>query len=70
MGTGLYGMLAFVLLSVFIAGLMVGRAPEWLGKKIQSREVKLASLTGSVPPSASSHALAAAEPSAERAVGR
>ncbi|HEV8651724.1 MAG TPA: potassium-transporting ATPase subunit KdpA [Actinomycetes bacterium] len=43
-GTGLYGMLVFVLLSVFIAGLMVGRTPEWLGKKIQSREVKLAGL--------------------------
>jgi len=43
-GTGLYSMLVFVLLSVFIAGLMVGRTPEWLGKKIQSREVKLAGL--------------------------
>jgi K+-transporting ATPase ATPase A chain len=37
-------MLVFVLLAVFIAGLMVGRTPEWLGKKIQSREVKLAGL--------------------------
>ena len=43
-GAGLYGMAIFVLLSVFIAGLMVGRTPEYLGKKIESREVKLAML--------------------------
>ncbi len=43
-GAGLYGMLVFVLLSVFIAGLMVGRTPEYLGKKIEAREVKLAML--------------------------
>ena len=43
-GAGLYAMLIFVLLSVFIAGLMVGRTPEYLGKKIESREVKLAML--------------------------
>src|SRR5262249_19928120 len=43
-GAGLYGMLIFVLLSVFIAGLMVGRTPEYLGKKIESREVKLSML--------------------------
>ncbi len=43
-GAGLYGMLVFVVLSVFIAGLMVGRTPEYLGKKIESREVKLAML--------------------------
>ena len=36
-GSGLYGMLLFALLSVFIAGLMVGRTPEYLGKKIQAR---------------------------------
>jgi K+-transporting ATPase ATPase A chain len=41
-GSGLYGMLLFVLLAVFIAGLMVGRTPEYLGKKIEAREVKLA----------------------------
>jgi len=41
-GAGLYGMLIFVVLSVFIAGLMVGRTPEYLGKKIESREMKLA----------------------------
>lgn len=43
-GAGLYGMLVFVLLAVFIAGLMVGRTPEYLGKKIESREIKLAVL--------------------------
>ena len=40
-GSGLYGMLLFVILTVFIAGLMVGRTPEYLGKKIEAREVKL-----------------------------
>jgi len=40
-GSGLYGMLVFALLSVFIAGLMVGRTPEYLGKKIQAQEMKL-----------------------------
>jgi K+-transporting ATPase ATPase A chain len=40
-GSGLYGMLLTVLLAVFIAGLMVGRTPEYLGKKVESREVKL-----------------------------
>ncbi len=43
-GSGLYGMVVFAILSVFIAGLMVGRTPEFLGKKIESREVKLAML--------------------------
>jgi K+-transporting ATPase ATPase A chain len=43
-GAGLYGMLVFVVLTVFIAGLMVGRTPEYLGKKIESREMKLAML--------------------------
>jgi len=43
-GAGLYGVLIFVLLSVFIAGLMVGRTPEYLGKKIEAREMKLAML--------------------------
>ncbi|WP_114395835.1 potassium-transporting ATPase subunit KdpA [Oleisolibacter albus] len=41
-GAGLYGMLVFVILAVFIAGLMVGRTPEYLGKKIEAREIKLA----------------------------
>jgi K+-transporting ATPase ATPase A chain len=43
-GAGLYGMLIFALLAVFIAGLMVGRTPEYLGKKIESREMTLAML--------------------------
>ncbi len=43
-GSGLYGMLVLAVLSVFLAGLMVGRTPEYLGKKIGSREIKLASL--------------------------
>jgi K+-transporting ATPase ATPase A chain len=41
-GAGLYGMLVFVVVAVFIAGLMVGRTPEYLGKKIEAKEVKLA----------------------------
>src|SRR5579883_2755257 len=43
-GAGLYGMLMFAILSVFIAGLMVGRTPEYLGKKIEQKEVKMAML--------------------------
>jgi K+-transporting ATPase ATPase A chain len=43
-GSGLYGMLIFVVLSVFIAGLMVGRTPEYLGKKIEAYDVKMAML--------------------------
>ena len=43
-GAGLYGMLIYVVLTVFIAGLMVGRTPEYLGKKIEAREMKLAML--------------------------
>jgi K+-transporting ATPase ATPase A chain len=43
-GAGLYGMLLFVVLSMFVAGLMVGRTPEYIGKKIEQREVKLAML--------------------------
>ncbi len=49
-GSGLYGMLAFVVVAVFIAGLMVGRTPEYLGKKIGSFEMKMASLVILVPP--------------------
>jgi K+-transporting ATPase ATPase A chain len=44
-GAGLYGMIVFVILSVFIAGLMVGRTPEYLGKKIEAYDVKMAMLT-------------------------
>jgi K+-transporting ATPase ATPase A chain len=43
-GTGLYSILLYVLLAVFIGGLMVGRTPEWLGKKIEVKEIKLAGL--------------------------
>ena len=43
-GSGLYGILVIAIISVFVAGLMVGRTPEYLGKKIQAREIKLASL--------------------------
>lgn len=48
-GAGLYGMLIFVILTVFIAGLMVGRTPEYLGKKIESWEVKMAILAVLLP---------------------
>ncbi len=44
MGAGLYGMLVFVVLTVFLAGLMVGRTPEYLGKKIEAYDVKLSAL--------------------------
>ncbi|HEX6642355.1 MAG TPA: potassium-transporting ATPase subunit KdpA [Thermoanaerobaculia bacterium] len=44
-GAGLYGIFVFIVLAVFIAGLMVGRTPEYLGKKLEAREVKLAMLT-------------------------
>ena len=43
-GSGLYGIIVFALLAVFVAGLMVGRTPEYLGKKVQAREIKLAML--------------------------
>jgi len=43
-GAGLYGMLIFVLIAIFVAGLMVGRTPEYLGKKIEAKEVKMAML--------------------------
>ncbi|HEX4376933.1 MAG TPA: potassium-transporting ATPase subunit KdpA [Steroidobacteraceae bacterium] len=49
-GSGLYGMLIFVIIAVFIAGLMVGRTPEYLGKKLQSFEMKMASLVILIPP--------------------
>ena len=48
-GSGLYGMLIFVVITVFIAGLMVGRTPEYLGKKIESFEMKMASIAVLVP---------------------
>jgi K+-transporting ATPase ATPase A chain len=49
-GSGLYGMLIFAIVAVFIAGLMVGRTPEYLGKKIESYEMKMASLVILIPP--------------------
>jgi len=48
-GSGLYGMLAFVIVAVFVAGLMVGRTPEYLGKKIEAYEMKMASLMILIP---------------------
>ncbi len=51
-GSGLYGMIVFAIITVFIAGLMVGRTPEYLGKKIQSFEVKMASITILAPSAA------------------
>jgi K+-transporting ATPase ATPase A chain len=49
-GSGLYGMLIFVIIAVFVAGLMVGRTPEYVGKKIEAKEVKLAVLAIAVLP--------------------
>ena len=49
-GSGLYGMLVFAIVAVFIAGLMVGRTPEYLGKKLESFEMKMASLFLLIPP--------------------
>src|SRR5262249_50074697 len=49
-GSGLYGMLMFAVVAVFVAGLMVGRTPEYLGKKIESYQVKMASTVLLVPP--------------------
>jgi len=49
-GSGLYGMLMFVVVAVFLAGLMVGRTPEYLGKKIEAHEMKMASIAILVPP--------------------
>jgi K+-transporting ATPase ATPase A chain len=49
-GSGLYGMIAFVIIAVFVAGLMVGRTPEYLGKKIESYEMKMATLMVLIPP--------------------
>ena len=49
-GSGLYGMLVFAIIAVFIAGLMIGRTPEYLGKKIEAFEMKMASIAILVPP--------------------
>ncbi len=66
-GSGLYGMLVFVLLAVFLGGLMVGRTPEYLGKKIGAREIKLVSLAALATPLI---ALATAAASVASAAGR
>jgi K+-transporting ATPase ATPase A chain len=49
-GSGLYGMIVFAIIAVFIAGLMIGRTPEYLGKKIEAFEMKMASLMILIPP--------------------
>ena len=49
-GSGLYGMIVFAIVAVFIAGLMVGRTPEYLGKKIGAFEIKMASIAILIPP--------------------
>jgi len=49
-GSGLYGMLMFVIVAVFVAGLMVGRTPEYLGKKIEAFEMKMAAISILIPP--------------------
>src|ERR1700687_5246095 len=49
-GSGMYGMLLFVIISIFVAGLMVGRTPEYVGKKIEAKEVKMAMLAILIPP--------------------
>jgi K+-transporting ATPase ATPase A chain len=49
-GSGLYGMVVFALVAVFVAGLMIGRTPEYLGKKIEAYEMKMAAIVILVPP--------------------
>jgi K+-transporting ATPase ATPase A chain len=49
-GSGLYGMLMFAIVAVFVSGLMIGRTPEYLGKKIEAFEMKMASITILIPP--------------------
>ncbi|MGW2147093.1 potassium-transporting ATPase subunit KdpA [Nonomuraea bangladeshensis] len=65
-GSGLYGMLVLAVITVFVAGLMVGRTPEYLGKKIRAREIKLASLYFLVTPVLVLVGTASAMGSAER----
>ena len=68
-GSGLYGMLVFAIVAVFIAGLMVGRTPEYLGKKLESYEMKMASLVILIPPFCSLVATAIAVASAAGRAG-
>jgi len=49
-GSGLYGMLMFAIVAVFVAGLMIGRTPEYIGKKIEAYEMKMAAITILIPP--------------------
>ena len=51
-GSGVYGIIVFVIIAVFVAGLMVGRTPEYLGKKIELQEMKMAALAVLIPPAA------------------
>ena len=66
-GSGLYGMLVFAIIAVFVAGLMVGRTPEYLGKKIEAFEMKMASLVILIPPASCCSGTALAVVSAGRA---
>lgn len=70
-GSGLYGMLAFAVVAVFIAGLMVGRTPEYIGKKIEAYEMKMASLAVLIPCAlvVIATAIAAMTPAGRSAVG-
>jgi K+-transporting ATPase ATPase A chain len=70
-GTGLYSILLYVLLAVFIGGLMVGRTPEWLGKKLEVREIKLAGLGILITPLAALFctAMASATTSGRKSIG-
>jgi K+-transporting ATPase ATPase A chain len=49
-GSGLYGMIVFAIVAVFVAGLMIGRTPEYLGKKIEAYEMKMAAIAILIPP--------------------
>src|SRR6059036_2152629 len=64
-GSGLYGMLVFAIIAVFVAGLMVGRTPEYLGKKIEGFEMKMASVVILIPPAITKIGAAVAVSSAQ-----
>ena len=69
-GSGLYGMLLFAVLAVFIAGLMVGRTPEYLGKKIEAKKVKMAMLAILILPNVDPRLERARERAAQRRARR
>jgi K+-transporting ATPase ATPase A chain len=71
-GSGLYSLLLYVLLAVFIGGLMVGRTPEWLGKKLEAREIKLAGLGVLITPLAAllATAVATASPGGRSSISK